>query len=212
MKNIIKKITLGIFALTLVFALGACGEDSKEEKKSDNPDVEKEQSKEENNKNEDSKEENKEDKDKVNLGLFKTEDLDGNEVTNAVFAEKDITMVNVFSSTCNPCVEELPYIAQLSKELDNIAFLGINIDMDAKGQPDEVSREAIKNLLSKHENNMKIIFIDENLMDIVFSMTDAIPYTFFVDNKGNMIGKAYTGSRTKEEWQEIIKEEMKNIN
>ena len=52
----------------------------------------------------------------ANIGEFETTDLEKNKVTQEVFRENDLTMVNMFSSTCNPCMEELPYLAELAKE------------------------------------------------------------------------------------------------
>ncbi len=228
MKNLVKKLLLGVFILTFVFVLGACNSDENnvsKEDSSDNPKQQEEKTDNEDKTNEDGTNEASTNEDNTNeyntsedgiekIALFKTEDLDGNEVTQDIFKENEMTLVNVFSSACNPCVEELPHLAELSKEYSdkNIAILGINIDMDANGNPDEDSREAIKNLLSQTENNMTAVFLDDNLTNIIFDMTDAIPYTFFVDKEGNLIGERYSGYRSKEEWKEIIDKEFENLN
>ena len=39
---------------------------------------------------------------------FKTTDTNGNEVTEKIFADKDITMVNVWGTFCGPCINEMP--------------------------------------------------------------------------------------------------------
>ncbi len=146
-----------------------------------------------------------------NIGEFDTVDFDGNKVNQDIFKENDLTMVNMFSSTCNPCMEELPYIAELSAELKDrkIGVLGINIDVDQDGNPDKVSQKEVEKILG--DRKMKVVFLDYNLMEKVLTRTDAIPYTFFVDNEGNIIGDEYVGNHTKEEWLEIIDKEAKGL-
>ncbi len=144
------------------------------------------------------------------IGNFQTVDLDGKEITQEIFKENDLTMVNVFSTTCNPCMKELPYLAELSTELKNekIRIVGLNIDMDLEGNPDENAIKIVKDVLSKVNSNMTVIFPDNNLIENVLTKTDAMPYTFFVDKNGNIVGESYLGDRSKEEWKKIIKEEL----
>lgn len=51
--------------------------------------------------------------------LFKdmeTMDLKGNPVTSSVFAENKVTLVNVWSTGCTPCIQELGTLDKLNKE------------------------------------------------------------------------------------------------
>ncbi len=36
----------------------------------------------------------------------------------------------------------------------------------------------------------------------------AVPETFFVDKNGNIVGETYSGSRSLEEWEEIVETEL----
>ncbi len=147
-----------------------------------------------------------------NIGNFKTVDLNDDEVTPDIFKENDLTLVNLFSTMCNPCMAELPDLAALSEELKDkkVGIVCIDMDVDMEGNPDEVSREEVKTLLKDAGSEMTVIFPDDVLIDNVVMKTDAIPYSFFVDKDGNIVGEDYTGSHTKEEWQEIIEEAIKN--
>lgn len=145
------------------------------------------------------------------LGAFETVDINGNVVTDDIFKNNDITLVNILSATCDPCVEELPYLAELAGEYRDkkVGILGVSIDMNTEGKPDESTMEDFKKLLG-NGSEMNVIYLDENLMTKVFSETDAIPYTFFVDSNGDVIGERYIGSHSKEEWKEIIEKELSN--
>lgn len=196
-KSMLKKVFAFCLIGTMAFGLAACGQNDKKVSTDELPvssEVQKGNSKE-------------------NIGKFETTDLENNKVTQDVFKENDLTLVNLLSSTCNPCMEELPHLAELSNEYKDkkVGVLGVNIDMDSKGNPDENSRKAVSQVLSKSKSNMKVIFWDENLMQTLLQKTDALPYTFFVDKDGNIVGEEYLGDKSKEEWSKVIDKELKNI-
>lgn len=96
------------------------------------------------------------------LETFETTDLEGNVVRLKMFQENHLTMVNLFSSTCNPCMEELSHLAELANEYKDkkVGVLGVNADVDSAGRPDEDSRKKwYRKVLSKKESKMKVIFL-----------------------------------------------------
>lgn len=197
-KSMLKKVFAFCLIGTMVFGLAACGQKESKRVSTDSKPA---------------ASETKKDTKSGNIGEFETTDLQKNKVTQDVFKENDLTMVNLFSSTCNPCMEELPHLAELSNEYKDkkVGVLGVNIDIDSKGNPDENSRKAVSQVLSKSKSNMKVIFWDENLMQTLLQKTDALPYTFFVDKDGNIVGEEYLGDKSKEEWSKVIDKELKNI-
>lgn len=69
----------------------------------------------------------------VNMPEFSTTDMDGNKVTNDTFADYDLTVVNFWATYCNPCIDELPELAEWKKELpDNVNLIGLLVDVDEK--------------------------------------------------------------------------------
>ena len=57
---------------------------------------------------------------------FKTTDSNGNEVTEKIFADKDITMVNVWGTFCGPCINEMPELQKIYESLPkNANLIGI---------------------------------------------------------------------------------------
>ena len=39
---------------------------------------------------------------------FTAQDLDGNQVDQSIFADADLTMINVWGTFCTPCLDEMP--------------------------------------------------------------------------------------------------------
>ena len=42
-----------------------------------------------------------------------TEDVDGNKVTKEIFSNKELTLINVWTTWCGPCVGEMPELEAL---------------------------------------------------------------------------------------------------
>ncbi len=219
MKKILTIMLVFVLAFTLFVGCGdnketepVKEETQKEEKKEVKE--EKEESKEE--KEETQKEEKEEEKEskeeaKENIGTFNTTNINGEEVTQDIFKESDLTMVNVFSTMCNPCMQELPELVKINNEYKDKSFkiIGLLIDMDNEGKPDIDAGNEIKKIV---DENFNVLFLDENLMTKVLTKYDAIPATFFVDKEGNIVGESYLGSKSKEEWEAIIKEKYNEKN
>ena len=47
---------------------------------------------------------------------FSAKDIDGKNVSEAVFADSKITMVNVWGTFCGPCIREMPDLGVLDKK------------------------------------------------------------------------------------------------
>ena len=56
------------------------------------------------------------DEKKDGFGAFESETLDGEKVTEEIFQQADLTMVNIWATFCGPCIQEMPDLAQLSEE------------------------------------------------------------------------------------------------
>ena len=60
---------------------------------------------------------------------FSAKDIDGKNVSEKVFADSKITMVNVWGTFCGPCIREMPDLGVLNKKYgDDFQIVGIVID------------------------------------------------------------------------------------
>ena len=76
------------------------------------------------------------------FGTFSAKDLDGNEVTQEIFASNKLTMVNIWATFCGPCINEMPDLGELAAEYADkgVGIVGIPLDVtDEKGNIDSYS-------------------------------------------------------------------------
>ena len=127
----------------------------------------------------------------VNMPEFSTTDMDGNKVTNDIFADYDLTVVNFWATYCNPCIDELPELAEWKKELpDNVNLIGLLVDVDEKGSDQyKLAEKIIKETGADYQHLIATEEFDDLISDLV-----GVPTTFFVDSTGKIIGEPFAGA------------------
>ncbi len=125
-----------------------------------------------------------------NIPTFNATDLDGKPVTNAIFASKKITIINIWGTFCPPCIGEMPELGELAKNMPADAQL-IGLVCDAESNSPQI-QEAQKILRDAGANFVNIV-PDENLLRFLNDV-DAVPTTIFVNSKGEIIGKVIVGA------------------
>ena len=141
-------------------------------------------------------------------------DINGEAHTEAMFQDYDLTMVNVFATWCSPCIAEIPYLEQLSQDMADrgVGVVGIVLDTaDGKGGVDADALDAAKTLAEELETTYPFLIPDAGLMNGLLTGIQSIPTTFFVDSEGNLTGYAYVGSRSLEDWTEIVNSELEML-
>lgn len=122
---------------------------------------------------------------------FTTYDLDGNEVTNDIFAQADITIVNFWGTYCGPCINEMPDLAKWSDELpDNVQLIGIAIDV---GGTDTSEFKLARQIVDEAGVTYPNLIVTEDFSNILGTLV-GVPTTIFVDSKGNRIGEVILGA------------------
>ncbi|MGI6064469.1 TlpA family protein disulfide reductase [Blautia sp.] len=147
------------------------------------------------------------------IGSFSTEDINGKEYTEKLFQEADLTMVNIFATWCGPCVNEIPYLAELDKKMEEkgVQIVGIVMDAGNSSEKDEEGIKKSQTLQKKAKAEYPFLLPDSGYMNGRLSSIQAYPETFFVDKNGNITGETYSGARSLEEWEEVIHTELENL-
>ena len=149
-----------------------------------------------------------------NIGSFTMEDINGESYTESMFQDYDLTLVNVFATWCSPCIEEIPHLEQLSQDMaDNgVHVVGIVLDtLASDGTVVTDAVEAAQTLATELETSYPFLIPDSGLMNGLLTGIQSVPTTFFVDSEGNLLERAYLGSRSLTEWTEIVNTELETL-
>ena len=152
--------------------------------------------------------------DSTNVGKFETKGVDGKDYTEKVFSDYDLTLVNVFTTWCSPCVNEIPELEKLYEEMKKkgVGVVGVVLDTvgdDAKQNEDTVKKAGV--LQEKTKASYPFLVPDSTMMNGRLNGISAFPETFFVDKEGNIVGETYSGSHSLDEWKEIVEKELENV-
>ena len=145
------------------------------------------------------------------LGEFSMEDVNGETYTQEMFADHDLTMINVFTTWCSPCIREIPDLEKLSKEMEDQGVQVVGIVLDVAGNADEETIEKAKLLAEKTGAAYPFLIPDAGYLNGRLAGISAVPETFFVDKEGNIVGETYSGSRSFEDWKGIVEKELEGV-
>lgn len=137
---------------------------------------------------------------------FEAENIWGDDMlTDAIFGEADITLVNYWATWCPPCRAELPDLAQIAEASEGrVQVLGVLLDAVAEDETlarDEDVIDTALALLTAAGEPFPVAVPDVNLMAIG-SLVTAVPTTFLIDRDGNVIGYV-EGSRDVNAWLDL---------
>ena len=139
---------------------------------------------------------------------FKTKTLEGAKIDSSIFKDSKLTMINIWATSCGPCIEEMPDIQKLYEEVkgEKINVIGLVSDT-----PDADNEELAKQILQKKGAKFTNIIPDESIKNNILKNIPGTPTTLFVDSEGNIVGEFITGSHSKEEYKKEIEARLKSI-
>ena len=132
---------------------------------------------------------------------FKTVDVYGNPVdSETLFAQNKVTMVNIWATTCSPCISEMPELEEMNRELQQKGGAVVGLVADVTGADAEYLDEA-KDIIK----DTGVTYTNLCIWDGCEDMLEAVgtPTTYFVDSEGNLIGDPILGAHP-EKYKEKI--------
>ena len=126
------------------------------------------------------------------LPEFATKDLYGNDVTSAIFAEKDVTIINFWGTYCGPCINEMPELGAWMRELpENVQLIGVVTDAMLG---DEATAQKAAQILEEADAPFVSLVLDDALLEYCSGLV-GVPTTVLVDSEGRMIGEPILGAQ-----------------
>ena len=152
--------------------------------------------------------------DSTTVGKFETKGIDGKDYTEKVFSDYDLTLVNIFTTWCSPCVNEIPELEKLYEEMKDkgVGVVGVVLDtVGDDGKQDDATVKKAGVLQEKTKASYPFLIPDSTMMNGRLNGISAFPETFFVDKDGNIVGETYSGSHSLDEWKKIVEKELANV-
>ena len=141
------------------------------------------------------------------LGLFTATDIDGNPVDQTLFADYKLTMINVWATYCSPCINEMPDLGRLHADMaaEGVQIVGLVSDaLDSRGNISQSQVVLARDIIEATGANYTHMLPSQDLISTVLWQVTAVPTTIFVDHTGELVGYAYAGSRSYDQWTAII--------
>lgn len=152
------------------------------------------------------KENGAEDEEKV-FGDFETQTLDGERVNQEIFEKSGLTMVNVWATFCGPCINEMPDLGELSRSYEQAEFQIVGLISDVMEPEDESACSIVEETGANYVH----LTASEDLMNGVLKKINVVPTTIFVDRNGEQVGGVYAGSKSMEDWRQIIDKHLDEV-
>ena len=220
----LKKLTVFILAAAMTLSLFGCGQSSEEktteqsteqtqeEAPSETPAEEtvEEQPEDTEEQPEDTEEQSAEQS--TEEGAFEKmslTNLAGDEIDKTIFEGHDLTVINVWATSCKPCLSEMPELAKLSDEYEQnggqVQIIGLCtdlVDMDANRVDSQI--ELANQIVELTGADYTHLVPDDEMLNVLMENIIGVPTTFFVDSQGKEVGESVIGARDQAAWQEEI--------
>lgn len=138
---------------------------------------------------------------------FSAKDIYNKNITDEIFKDADLTMINIWGTFCGPCIAEMPDLGKLNKDYAGKKFQIVGIVIDAvtrKLTPSAKIIDSAKKIVDQTDADYLHIVPSAEMMNGFLSGITVVPTTIFVDKNGKIVGQVYAGSRSYSDWSKII--------
>lgn len=143
---------------------------------------------------------------------FDTTDIYGNPQDESLILNSRYTLVLIWSTTCNPCIEGMPKMESLYQEykVAGINIMGIVVDIqDQEGNAVPSTVADAVSIIDTKGVTFTNTQIPAPIMTFLYDEIQYTPTAFFVDSSGTIVSELYIGEKEYDEWSEAIEELIK---
>lgn len=140
---------------------------------------------------------------------FSAATIHGDDISQTVFADRDLTLVNLMATWCSPCIAEMPELEELYTE-GSVGVIGVVIDTASGGTVDEEAVETAQYIEERLGITYPLIIPDPSGFDGLVATIQAVPTTYFVRSDGSVAAGPFEGSRTLAAWKELAEQTTEN--
>ncbi|MBQ7944550.1 MAG: TlpA family protein disulfide reductase [Lachnospiraceae bacterium] len=141
---------------------------------------------------------------------FTAKSVDREDVTSDILANSKLTMINVWGTFCNPCLEEMPDLGEIATSYDSAQFQMIGIVSDVTDKSKQEDIDYAKELIEETKADYLHLLNGDSLTQNLLAGVSAVPTTFFVKQDGEVLG--YTvGAMDKSSWEALINDLLAEV-
>ena len=139
---------------------------------------------------------------------FTAKNLDKEDIDSSIFADKDLTVLNVWGTFCGPCINEMPELGAWAKEMpENVQIIGLVADI--AGDTDSKQIDTAKTILEKTDANFQNIIPNADFMPLLSTVV-GVPTTYFINKDGKIVGKPIVGAQVPK-YKAFVEEYLKTL-
>ncbi len=140
------------------------------------------------------------------LAMFAGVTLSGEAYGPELLKQQNLTMMNIWTTTCPYCIEEMPMLENLSGRLEAAGIHLIGVIGDGR-----TSGTAAQRIIDSTGVTYLNIVPDKKVEKTIFEIAYAVPTTIFVDGNGKVIGEPILGMRAEEEYYSLAMEALGSL-
>jgi len=135
------------------------------------------------------------------VGPWVLEDLNRGEVRSSML-EGNVVLVNFWATWCGVCISDIPLLVELQDQFkdEGLKVVGISLDLDLEDTGE------LKDFAKALKINYPVLLGNKRIV-ADFGDIKAIPSTFLIDRKGNVI-KYFLGKVPREEITNLIEQAL----
>ena len=141
------------------------------------------------------------------LENFTTLDLFGDTLDQSIFADYQVTVVDVWGTYCNPCINAMPTLAKIYHEYEPQGVNVIGLIIDVQGADLLPKKDFIVKAMEITDMtgaDFQHILLSDNIRYSILKDISAIPASFIVDNEGNLLTGITYGGHSEDQWRELL--------
>ena len=139
---------------------------------------------------------------------FTAKNLDKEDIDSSIFADKDLTVLNVWGTFCGPCINEMPELAAWAKEMpENVQIVGLVADIS--GESDDEHIALAKKIMEQSSGEFTNIIPGVDFVPLLSNVV-GVPTTYFINKEGKIVGRPIVGAQVPK-YKAFVEEYLKTL-
>ncbi len=131
--------------------------------------------------------------------------VNGDTFTSEDLKNSKVTMLNIWSTTCPACIDEMPVLEKISQSCDpqEIQFVGLCADTADNDGIIDANLAECKSIIEQTGLTYTQVIPDPSFLSYINSYVVGYPTTLFLNSEGKLIDESI-GSHNEETWIKVI--------